>query len=381
MAYPVKNFNSKMRGAPSLDGTPGSFINVIDAVGINGFGQVTAVSLVVTGGKAKITFDTDINFETNSVVLVSGANVTSLNGQQYIVSKTSNSVTYNTLEPNVTATGTIVVKYAPIGLTKPYTGISKAVYKFPSIEYSGYFIRVDDTAGQMLYLNAYKTMTDIDTGTDQIPDASQKICSFDKSSSADTESTQWEIISFDKGMYLCINPYSSDTTVTPRQIYYIGDINKRKSIDHFNFVLCATDKTSYTANGSSLTDNRVSGKSFYAAKDIYGIGLPIEIKNAPAGYGPVANINFGEGSELGNYPNSSDNSLLLSDMIAVDTGVRGKFPGILIPLQVITNKFTTGQIIDGSGDYLGKKLLVINCDQYFYSTESGSVFFDLTGPW
>lgn len=384
MAYPVKYFSSKMRGAPSLDGTPGSLINVIDAVGINGFGQVTAVSLVVTAGKAKITFDTDINFETNSVVLVSGVNVTSLNGEQYVVSKTTNSITYNTLEPDVTATGTIIVKYAPIGLTKPFTGVSKAVYMFPSIEYSGYFVRIDDTVGQLAFINGYKTMTDIDTGSDRVPDISQNKSTFMKSNSANTTKTSWNIICFDKGMYLCINPFDpiSNPNYRSRFIYYIGDYNKRKSIDHFNFIISCSSSNTYSVGNYSLSSLTIndSSRSNYIAKDLNGIGLPIPFNNAPAGYGPSGII--GNSSYLGNYPNSSDNSLLLSDMIVVDSGVRGKFPGILLPLQIVTGKFVTGQIIDGSGDYLGKKLLIINTGQASTaSSDTGSVFFDITGPW
>ena len=69
----VKYFHSEMPGAPVMSGTAGSRIAVLDACLVDGWGLLTASSVVVAAGVATATFPTSHAFEPRTVALVAGA--------------------------------------------------------------------------------------------------------------------------------------------------------------------------------------------------------------------------------------------------------------------------------------------------------------------
>lgn len=50
MSTAVKFFHSEMPSAPVLSGTAGSLLAILDACLVNGWGLMTATSVVVSGG-------------------------------------------------------------------------------------------------------------------------------------------------------------------------------------------------------------------------------------------------------------------------------------------------------------------------------------------
>ena len=63
MIYPVKYFHSDMRGAPTINGTPGALIAALDACLITGFGLTTVTGISVSGGVATATVSAGNSFE------------------------------------------------------------------------------------------------------------------------------------------------------------------------------------------------------------------------------------------------------------------------------------------------------------------------------
>lgn len=70
MALKVKYYHSGMRGAPTKSGTPGSSISILDAVLLNGFGEVTASSVTISGGRVQVVLNTGESFSSDATVLV-----------------------------------------------------------------------------------------------------------------------------------------------------------------------------------------------------------------------------------------------------------------------------------------------------------------------
>lgn len=141
----VKWFSFDNTNAPQLTNEWGCLIDVLDACLISGFGSQNISSLVVSNGVAKATFGTSHNFKQFQVVEVSGATQTALNGEFKILGLTSTTIEFLVSSPDLTATGTISAKIAPLGWSKSFSGTQKAVYQAKDKIANPYFLRVDNS--------------------------------------------------------------------------------------------------------------------------------------------------------------------------------------------------------------------------------------------
>ena len=115
MPIAVKWFSSDMRGAPTISGTPGALITALDACLITGFGAVTATGVTVSGGIATVGVPSGQTFAQHAVVLISGATPSALNGEHRVLTSSSTQITFATTAADGAATGTIEIRYAPVG--------------------------------------------------------------------------------------------------------------------------------------------------------------------------------------------------------------------------------------------------------------------------
>src|ERR1700740_2942620 len=118
----VKYFDSTMIGGPVLSGTVGSIIGILDACLVNGFGQVTLDSLVVSGGVATATRAAGHSHVKDGVAFIAGSSIALLNGEQKVTAVTATTFQFATTAADGTATGTITSKVAPAGWVKAFTG-------------------------------------------------------------------------------------------------------------------------------------------------------------------------------------------------------------------------------------------------------------------
>lgn len=141
----VKWFSFDNANAPQLTNAWGCLIDVLDACLITGFGSQNISSLVVSNGVAKATFGTAHNFKQFQVVEVSGVTQTVLNGEFKIIGLTPTTIEFLVSSPDLTATGTISAKLAPLGWSKSFSGTQKAVYRAKDTSSNPYFLRVDNS--------------------------------------------------------------------------------------------------------------------------------------------------------------------------------------------------------------------------------------------
>lgn len=165
----VKFFTSSMTGAPILRSQAGSMIALLDACLRDGFGLQSVVSLVVASGVATMTFSSTHAALVDTVVVVAGASIAALNGEQKVTAITANSVSFATTSANATATGAMSCKLSPLGFTKPFSGTNLAAYKSGNVQANGQYLRIDDTGTNFARATAYETMTGISTGTGLFP--------------------------------------------------------------------------------------------------------------------------------------------------------------------------------------------------------------------
>ena len=380
----TKLFDSARAASPGLSGTPGSLISILDACLVNGLGTVSVSTLVVTNGVAEATFPTSHSFITDSVALIGGSNVTALNGEKRILSTTGTGIKFDaTGVSNQTASGAMSAKIASAGWTKPYSGTNIAVYRLDLIQGTGFYLRVDDTGTTAAQIRGYETMTDSNTGKGAFPTSSQQPVSglfWSKSSTADTSLRSWFLLADARGVFFL--PRSVGTTGN-YQSFYFGDISSFKSNDPYGCLVRGNTTNSSTASVQTedlqyvQRDYSVGG--CFLARSATALGGSIAAYHGAGSVVPIGNY-FSGGSGLP-YPSPIDNSLNLSDCVVHnEAGTRGYLPGLKYTAQVVSNSFSTGDIVLGTGLLSGKKLTCIKTGPVS-GTQSGVLFFDHVGDW
>lgn len=389
----VKFFTDDMVGAPTISGTAGALIAVLDACLVNGFGSKTATSVTVSGGIATVAFAGGASAATaQAVILVEGATGawTNLNGEQKVLSANTTTVTFATALPNGTATGTITFKIAPLGWTKVYGGTNKAVYKPSVIEASSALLRVDDTGTTSARVRMYETMSDIDTGTNPAP-TDAKVNGglyWWKSNAASAEMRRYIIFGDSRNVYLGMAPYQTGVATPIAVVHAFGDLDSYKSGDAYCGVLFGEAATTYANNSGSATCGGAGAQAQLMRSQV-GIGVAVNADRRPLVGGSSASSGS-DNSGLGPFPASVNNGLFLTRMVVgqnpmAAAGPRGLLPGILYVPQSGANGgyFLRGTIVDGTGEFSGKKIYAVlqSSSQISNSSYDYPVFFDLTGPW
>lgn len=388
----VKFFTDEMVGAPTISGTAGALISVLDACLVNGFGSKTATGVTVAGGIATVTFPGGASAATaQAVILVAGAtgSWTDLNGEQKVLSANTTTVTFATALADGTATGTITFKIAPLGWTKVYTGTNKAVYKPSAVEASSALLRVDDSGTTSARVRMYETMSDVDTGTNPAP-TDAKVNGglyWWKSNADDSTATKYAIVGDGRFLYPCMAPYQTGATGPVAVVHAFGDLVSYKSGDAYCAVLFGeTAVTTTNTTGSASTGG--ANVSVQVMRAHTGIGTSTDAERKPL-VGVASGVS-GFDSTLGWFPNPANNGLFLTRMVVgvnpiASNGVRGLLPGLLYVPQSGTSggTFPRGTIVDGGGEFTGKKMYAVPQAANSLSSAGSdhAAFFDVTGPW
>ena len=381
------NFSHNLQsGSPTLNGTAGSLIGVLDAALVSGFGLQTA-TITVASGVATLTTPLAHPFEVAQIVLVAGADNTALNGRKRVLTRTTTGITFAAAGvADGAATGSINVKVAPAGWAKEFSGTNKAVYRAPaSADGCRLYLRVDDTFGCNARVVGYESMTDVDTGERPFPTSTQLSGGgwWPKSNSADSNARAWTVIADDRGFYLHMG--TGNAAGDSGSVWGFGDFASYKSGDAYASMLASTNSdqsANWSADGFAL---EYVSNSYYlrCARSFTGIAGAISLRKSPESFGS-GDGNSGAGTGFLNiYPNRSNNGLILSRIVLSEEGVclRGNQRGAYVTPQNCHASFTRNTVIDGAGDMAGRKLLAVKCGAPAGTSSQGVMFFDVTGPW
>ncbi len=380
----VKIFSSSMSSAPTLNNTAGTLIALLDACLVNGFGSMTASAAVVASGVCTLTFGSAHSFVVGSVARVAGittSGYTGLNADQKVAAVTTNTVSFATTLSDATLAGTITAMLAPTGWSKAFTGTNLAAYRSADINSTQPYLRVDDTGTATARVTGYQTMTDVSTGTYATPTASQQSGGYYWPKGSSSTVRNWFLIADTRCFYLCVACNSSYTST-----YFVagfGDLVPQASADIYTWFIngATADPNSGSVPECSLgyqcsPPSTTLSSGFVLARSYAGWGY------ATAGQRAAMGMNTGypgSSASILTFPNGSDNALLLTDYLAMQsyTALRGRFPGVKVPLQY------AGGLIYNPGE-----LVSINSRSYLFvpigTVTAGAVgfmVFDATGPW
>lgn len=389
----VVHLHSNMTGAPVLNGTAGSLINVLDACLVNGFNLRSVDSIAVSGGVATATVSAGHGFGVDTIVLIAGATPSELNGRKRVLATSTTTFAFDaTGVADGTATGTISARYAPAGWGKAFSGTNLAAYRSQDITGTRLYLRVNDTGTLDARVIGYESMTDIDTGVNLFPTAAQLSGGFFWPKATDTSATAraWTVIGDSKTFYFWANTHTTSASHGVNGLTYgFGDILSYRPADAFGCFIAgarASVGNSATAQATGIHRSNAipvaTNDCAYLARSYLNVGGSIQAGRRAQF---LATPDTSSGASLVAYPNGADNALLLSPILVFDdnTQLRGQFPGVyFVPQNLGTTTFAWLQKIDGQGPLTGRKLLAIKGDAASSTTATNvTLFFDITGPW
>lgn len=255
----VKFFRDSMSGAPQSNGDPGTFIPILDACLVTGFGSVTLNSLVVSSNVATATTSAAHSFgmtgATGPVILIEGATPSALNGEWRIQTvPTTTSFTFTTSGiSDQTATGTITAKRAPAGFEKVFSATNIGVYRSMDIQGTQAYLRIDDTAdwtgnAASAALRMFSAMTDVNTGTNG---STTLYCA--RKSANTTTTRSWRVIADARAFYLIVESNAGGTSYPGRGAAFFGDLAAPAVVADTGHCALAGWATATTSNTSTAT--------------------------------------------------------------------------------------------------------------------------------
>lgn len=390
----VKFFDNTMSGAPVLSGTAGALIALLDACLKDGFDTKTLTSLVALGGVMTATFTGTHSSYLDTVVIVAGVTggptgFAGANGEQKVTgAPLSTTRTWSTALPDGTYTGTITIKMAPLGFTKPFAGTNLAAYRSGAVGASGMYLRVDDAGTTAARVVGYETMTDVNTGTGPFPTAGQISGGgfWPKSNASSAGAVAWTLIGDGRFFYFISSPgITGNAGWTQGDARCFGDaIALRPAGDPWGCVLSYASGAN-TAGPSIF--NSPSTAPCVTPRDYPGVGSALSTGAWP--YTSVSGVSIsGVDSYLGTFPSPVDGSLKLSKLFmkAASLVPRLEFPGgYYVPQANTRPTFANGTIAPGTDELIGRNLRAQRTGPGYGgagtdSTE-GVYFIDQTGPW
>jgi hypothetical protein len=358
----IKVYHSDQTGAPTLSGTVGALITVLDAVLVNGYNQVDVSSMTRSGSTVTVTCVTPHGYDNpathywnrngvGNVCTIAGADQVEYNGDWPIsyVSDTVFTFDIGTATPDTPATGTITTKRAGGGFSKAFADTNRGVYRSNDLTSRRHFLQVNDIAdcpnGQgAMYAGwrGYEYMRGIDDGDFPFPTVvaagafGQYLC---KSTAVDTSSRAWTIITDGKFFFLWLSPNRSGTDFTPdgySRLFGFGDF-KSTVPDAYATLISGGDTESSPGSGTQCGLMKPSQNQWYQGY-IPGSGVTCIARRFNGQASPVPSAGLiasviGYGQECFGYrsmlpfPNPIDGRYYLEQIkVTEDSNIRGTLP-------------------------------------------------------
>lgn len=364
----------KMQGAPQLKKLNGNINALYFACLVNGFNTITASATTFTSGVGTFSLASH-GFSVADTVLITSTDQPLLNNKTGRVS-VSNTGDISVSVPGVpdgSVTGTVTVKFAPLGWTRAFTGTNLGAYRQGGLSSTKRFIRVSDGAlsgdAGLFYVRAYENMTAISTGTSPFPNTTQVtgngIPCAAVATQASTEIFPWIIVGTPRCFFF-MHGYSGAYTIsdpwvkTDTYFNFFGELSRiNKPADAHPHLITGSDFP-YTAGYLNRATNATTVSII---PSLYGMG----------GSGTF-NLNL-------NYPDPADSSYKFFDgpvvVQADNTAIRGTIPGVLSMSSSPINSAARlpGDIVTGVAG-ISSRLLLLHSESSSGTSSNGALALD-----
>ena len=400
---PVKWYHSMMRGIPIIAGQKGKLRDFLDAVLVNGFGQITVNSITINNKIATIVIPNSETFLRYSVVEISGDD--QLKGEYRVIESTTSYIKIKVDLPDQVFSSSMFVKYASLGWTRERPTLpDNASFYIPKESHSGFRLYINDNYNSATLVKICKGVSNLGNTTDHnnvlidyAPKSGTLFSCWFKSYNASADTRANFLIGDGSCFYYqwCRTDWgNSYDALTSGKVMFCGDINRAYPGDTNAAVITCTytgnpDYISNTNHGDSMalkstinTNYHNSGSNIY--KTFIGNVFGDSVTDFAGRVQDGATLNDWSGWG-GTY---MDESLvggveLLKMRAVTNRAIRGDYPGIFFSatdLQALTDL----TIEEGSGELAGRLVLFkkssSNSSAYEYG-DAVCVAFDITGPW
>lgn len=335
----TRQYKSTDPGMPTLSGTAGALLGVLDVL-VNG-GSTQSVTSITRSGSTATATKTAHGLRDGVRVVVAGADQPEYNVNDVAITVTSaDTFTFPvTGTPATPATGTITVKMAGAGWTKPFSGTGKAGYRAPMG--NRFYLRVLDdgsdgtNAAKVANIRGYESMTDVDTGTGDFPTIAQMASGLwaSKSSTADTTARPWIVLADEKRV-IVLTAYLSTLTEAYNH-WCFGDLVGTEAGDAYATLIYGSTSSANAVNTgvASLTGRgnltyQPSATGLYVARQRSGTGTS---QNALTAFTSASGS--GSGHTALQVPSAGGHlwldTIQVVDGSAATSAPRGRFPGVL----------------------------------------------------
>lgn len=382
-----------MTGAPIVNGVIGAGIAWLDTMLLTGFNIKSVTNLIRSGTTCTLTTSTSHGFLIGDIIGVYGADSSWNDLYQVTTVPDSTNLTFETTgTPTTPASGTITIKYPPIGSylvsgnlqtywTKVISGTNKAIYRSLDPASTKWYLRVDDTLTRYMTVSIIEGYSTIDIGL-----INQLNTQWVKSFTQDAISRPWQFVGDSKRFYPSVlwTNYATQVNSNAYEWYFFGDILSAKPGDAYHCGIIGTGTypvlTSASSQGSTTytSFSNISAASFVESYilrkyDQYGVQVTM------SRWGMTNTLQMGSTGGF-THPNPSNAGTFIDQQLfVIDTSsIRGKMPGVYPPISNIQHNLTnrdTSVIKDGH-QYMYFRL-------YNETSNPGGFFMDVTPnvPW
>lgn len=377
-------------GAPSLNGTAGSLITVLDACLVTGYNNKTVTSITRVGQTATVHVQTGhgLRADGGPKVKISGSNQAAYNGNFQYTYVDDNYFTI-TVEgtPTSPATGSMTTSIAPLGWNKPFSGTNLAAYQSAESDSTKMYLRVNDTAGQYARFIGCEYIVDINTNYGGLFPTTAQLSGgvyITKSYSADSVIRNWIVVGDGYEFFLyCAYSYANAYPFI-FEIFHFGDPCSEMLSDPYGCLIygAAGSNVGNWPNTSSYA-HTIHNSAALITSDLFHYFARSYLQTGKSVFAlKHGNYTLG-GNILGYnaavpYPNPADNGLHISPIFVTDPYcVRAQLKGLWQPLH--TRPFGHGYLLPTDKSPIGRRLFSVAIGTQ--GSVAGECLMDIDGPW
>lgn len=242
---------------------------------------------------------------------------------------------------------------AAAGWSEPYTGTNIAAFQNNvSDGGTGMLCRVDDTIvattnPRQITLNAYRTMSDVDTGTDGL---STRYGTRRPGNTNSVTTVDWICAATSRTAYFAL--WQAGQNIAYNPLMWFGDIQSFVAMDAFRYFVAGTNAagasgsqwlggTGTSSSGSPSTPPNANG-GFRAGADYAGVTKNIGLFPWPQWGGDIG------GASSPARPSVTDATEVVVPMFLGESSniIRGRMPGVYIPWSNISTLNTGDMVYD-----------------------------------
>ena len=389
----IQFYHNGQQGSPQTGASAGQLVALLDAVLVNGYGQVNVSTITRDSTIATVTTATAHGLDTFSTCEIANCNQDEYNGKFYVTSVPDTTHLTYTVAGNpatpATTGSTITCKRASLGWSKPFAATNYGTYRAPvGVRH---YLAVDNTAGGAARVRGIEVATGVGVYGGQL------FFPWDYQIGgglywpyryADGYAGPWQISGNEKIFYLLTQSYHPSYGV----FYYgfvFGEFNSYKPNDAYNTVLLGSSNGYLTGGVGNLGNLNTSGSD---SSNSY-TWIARNVNGAAAGSTGVAR---GCDSWRSNQSGGPASSLVFSNteggynfspiwLSEGSNGVRGYLPGVYALLHpTYTFSYGTYLTIPMGSALAGKTFYVCPIAQRwdnYYRDISGTLMFEISSTW